>query len=302
LTPKKALMRRLLIPLLLGVLAVSLAGCGASDSVTKSLDPVAAAATNTARLPTTHMSMTATMTVPGLPTAVQMSGEGAVDNVRKRGSMTMDMSSMAKAMPATGGLNDPSLWRGEYVFDFSKGMVAYMRFPFMTRALGSGKSWVRLDFGAVSREMGVNLDQFMQMNQSNPAQQLQLLRAVSGRFTKLGPGRVRGVTTTRYRTNVDIRKYPDLLPEQQRKSMQNSIDKLVDMMGGKSTYPVEVWIDAKQLVRRMSLRMDLEAPTGSMSMAMSMDFYGFGRPVSVRFPRADDTVDMTKLMQQAPQQ
>jgi hypothetical protein len=295
-------MRRLLIPLLLGVLAVSLAGCGASDSVTKSLDPVAAAATNTARLPTTHMSMTATMTVPGLPTAVQMSGEGAVDNVRKRGSMTMDMSSMAKAMPATGGLNDPSLWRGEYVFDFSKGMVAYMRFPFMTRALGSGKSWVRLDFGAVSREMGVNLDQFMQMNQSNPAQQLQLLRAVSGRFTKLGPGRVRGVTTTRYRTNVDIRKYPDLLPEQQRKSMQNSIDKLVDMMGGKSTYPVEVWIDAKQLVRRMSLRMDLEAPTGSMSMAMSMDFYGFGRPVSVRFPRADDTVDMTKLMQQAPQQ
>jgi hypothetical protein len=295
-------MRRLLTPLLLAVLAVSLAGCGASDTVTKSVDPVAAAATNTARLPTTHMSMTATMTVPGLPTAVQMSGEGAVDNVRKRGSMTMDMSSMAMAMPATGGLNDPSLWRGEYVFDFSKSMVAYMRFPFMTRALGSEKSWVRLDFGSVSREMGVNLDQFMQMNQSNPAQQLQLLRAVSGRFTKLGTGRVRGVTTTRYRTNVDIRKYPDLLPEGQRTSMQKSINTLVDMMGGKSTYPVEVWIDAKQLVRRMSLRMEIKAPTGSMSMAMSMDFYGFGRPVSVTFPRAEDTVDMTKLMRQAPPQ
>jgi hypothetical protein len=39
-----------------------------------------------------------------------------------------------------------------------------------------------------------------------------------------------------------------------------------------------------------------------MSMAMSMDFYGFGRPVSVRFPRAKDTVDVTKLMQQAPSQ
>jgi hypothetical protein len=172
----------------------------------------------------------------------------------------------------------------------------------MTRALGSGKSWVRLDFGSVSREMGVNLDQFMQMNQSNPAQQLQLLRTVSGRFSKLGTGRVRGVTTTRYRTNVDIRKYPDLLPEGQRKSMQKSINTLVDMMGGKSTYPVEVWIDAKQLVRRMSLRMEIKAPTGSMSMAMSMDFYGFGRPVSVTFPRAEDTVDMTKLMRQAPPQ
>jgi hypothetical protein len=294
-------MRRLLTPLLLAVLAVLLAGCGASDTVTKSLDPVAAAATNTARLPTTHMSMTATMTIPGLPSAVQMSGEGAVDNVRKRGSMTMDMSSMARAMPAAGGLNDPSLWRGEYVFDFSKGMVAYMRFPFMTRALGGGKSWVRMDLGSMSREMGVNLDQFMQMNQSNPAQQLQLLRAVSGRFTKLGTGRVRGVATTRYRTTVDITKYPELVPKQQRAAMRASIDTLIDAMG-KPTYPVEVWIDAKQLVRRMSLRMDMKAPTGSMAFAMSMDFYGFGRPVSVMFPRAEDTVDVTKLMQQAPLQ
>lgn len=291
-------MRRLLTPLLLAVLAVSSAGCGASDTVTKSLDPVAAAATKTARVSTTHMSMTATMSVPGLSTTVQMSGEGAVDNVRKRGSMTMDMSSMARSLPATGGMNDPSLWRGEYVFDFSKGMVAYMRFPFMTRALGGGKSWVRMDLGSMSKEMGVNLDQFMQMNQSNPAQQLQLLRAVSGRFTKLGAGRVRGVATTRYRTNVDIRKYPDLVPQGQRKAMKKSIELLVDMMG-KPTYPVEVWIDAKQLVRRMSLRMDMKAPTGSMAFAMSMDFYGFGRPVSVTFPRAEDTVDLTQLMRQA---
>jgi hypothetical protein len=292
-------MRRLVTPLLLAVLAVSLAGCGASDTVSKSLDPVAAAATNTARLPTTHMSMTATMSVPGLAAPIQMSGQGAVDNVRKRGSMSLDMSSMASSMPAAGGLNDPSLWRGEYVFDFSGGMVIYMRFPFMSRALGGGKSWVRMDLGSMGREMGVNLDQLMQMNQSNPAQQLEFLRAVSGRFTRLGTGRVRGVTTTRYRTSIDIRKYPNLVPEKQRKAMRKSIDTLVGVMG-KPTYPVEVWIDAKQLVRRMTMRMDMKAPTGSMAFAMSMDFFGFGRPVSVTFPRAEETVDMTKLMQQTP--
>jgi hypothetical protein len=291
-------MRRL-YPLVPAALALSLAGCGASDTVSQSFDPVAAAATNTARLPTTHMSMTATMSVPGLATPVQMSGRGAVDNVRKRGSMSLDMSSMASSMPAAGGLNDPSLWRGEYVFDFSGGMVVYMRFPFMTRALGGGKSWVRLDIGSLGRETGVNLDQFMQMNQSNPAQQLEFLRAVTGRFTKLGTGRVRGVTTTRYRTRIDIRKYPNLVPEKQRKAMKTSIDTLVGVMGT-PTYPVEVWIDAKQLVRRMTTRMDLKAPTGSMAFAMSMDFYGFGRPVSVAFPRADETVDMTELMQQTP--
>jgi hypothetical protein len=292
-------MRRLLTPLLLAMLAVPLAGCGASDTVSKSLDPVAAAASNTARLPTTHMSMTATMTVPGLAAPIQMSGQGAVDNVRKRGSMSLDMSSMASSMPATGGLNDPSLWRGEYVFDFSGGMVVYMRFPFMSKALGGGKSWVHMDIGSMGREMGVNLDQFMQMNQSNPAQQLEYLRAVSGRFTKLGTGRVRGVTATRYRTSIDIRKYPNLVPEKQRQAMKKSIDMLVGVMG-KPTYPVEVWIDAKQLVRRMTMRMDMKASTGSMAFAMSMDFYGFGRPVSVTFPRPEETVDMTKLMQQAP--
>jgi hypothetical protein len=245
------------------------------------------------------MSMTATMSVPGLAAPIQMSGQGAVDNVRKRGSMSLDMSSMARSMPATGGLNDPSLWRGEYVFDFSGGMVVYMRFPFMSKALGGGKSWVRMDIGSMGREMGVNLDQFMQMNQSNPAQQLEFLRAVSGRFTKLGTGRVRGVTATRYRTSIDIRKYPNLVPEKQRQAMKKSIDTLVGVMG-KPTYPVEVWIDAKQLVRRMTMRMDMKAPTGSLAFAMSMDFYGFGRPVSVKFPRPEETVDMTKLMQQAP--
>jgi hypothetical protein len=294
-------MRRLLTPLLLSVLAVPLAGCGAGDTVSQSFDPVAAAATKTSRVSTTHMSMTATMSSPRLPTAIQMSGSGAVDNVRRRGSMTLDISSMARSMPAQSGLNDPSLWRGRYVFDFSKSMVVYMNFPFMTRALGRGKSWVRMDIGSMSRQMGMDVDQLMQMNQSNPAQQLDYLRAVSGGFTKLGTARVRGVATTRYRTTVDITKYPSLVPRAQRAAMKKSIDALIEAMGT-PTYPVEVWVDAKQLIHRMSLRMTMRVPNGEMSFAMSMDFYGFGRPVSVTFPRAEDTVDMAELMAQAQAQ
>jgi hypothetical protein len=294
-------MRRLLTPLLLSLLAVPLAGCGAGDTVSQSFDPVAAAATKTSRVSTTHMPMTATMSGPRLPTAIQMSGSGAVDNVRRRGSMTLDMSSMARSMPAQSGLNDPSLWRGRYVFDFSKSMVVYMNFPFMTRALGRGKSWVRMDMGSMSRQMGVDVDQLMQMNQSNPAQQLDYLRAVSGGFTKLGTARVRGVATTRYRTTVDMTKYPNLVPKAQRAAMRKSIDALIEAMGT-PTYPVEVCVDAKQLIRRMSLRMAMRMPNGEMSFAMSMDFYGFGRPVSVGFPRAEDTVDMAELMAQAQAQ
>jgi hypothetical protein len=294
-------MRRLVFPLFLTLLAAALTACGASDTVSQSFDPVAAAATKTSRVSTTHMSLTATMSAPGVAGSLQFTGSGAIDNARRRGSMTLDMSGIAQSMPAAGGLNDPSLWRGQYVFDFSKGMVVYMSFPFMTRALAGGKRWVRMDLASMSKQMGLDLDQLMQMNQSNPAQQLDYLRAVSGRFTKLGTGRVRGVAATRYRTTVDMTKYPELVPKEQRAAMRQSIRKLIEATG-QPTYPVEVWIDAKQLIRRMSLRMTMQVPAGETSMAMSMDFYGFGRPVSVRLPRAADTVDMAELIAQAQAQ
>src|ERR671923_3111201 len=100
-------MRRLVFPLLFALLAVPLAGCGASDTVSQSFDPVAAAATKTSRVSTTHMSLTATMSAPGVAGSLQFTGSGAIDNARRRGSMTPDMSGIAQSMPAAGGVKEP---------------------------------------------------------------------------------------------------------------------------------------------------------------------------------------------------
>jgi len=277
--------------LLLALLLVS-AGCGAGDTV--SLDPVAKAAGNTAQVSSMHMSMRAAMSVPGIDVPISMTAQGEFDNERKRGSLQLDMSDFAKSAAGT-KLGDPKLWRGEEAFDFGRRPILYMRFPFLTQILPSGKRWIRIDLQLVGKAMGVNFSQLLQGAQSNPAQQLDYLRAVSGDLKEIGSEQVRGIETTHYRTTVDLRKYPELLPEDQRESAEDSIDQVIKLTG-LSKYPVDVWVDSKQLVRRMAFDQTFKTATGKMSMQMSVDYFGFGTPVHVTLPPRSQTADFSELI------
>jgi len=277
------------------IAALALAGCGAKDSA--SLDPVAEAAQNTAQISTMHMSMRGTMSVPGLDAPVAMTARGGFDNERKLGSMTMDMSDFAKAAAGT-KLADPKLWRGEQVFDFGRHPILYMRFPFMTQSLPGNKQWIRIDLQLVGEAMGMDFSQLMQGTQSNPAQQLDYLRAVSGDLKEIGTEQVRGIQTTHYRATVDLRKYPELVPEDQRESTQATIDQLVKLTG-LTTYPVDVWVDSKQLVRRMAFDQSFKTGAGKMSMQMSVDYFDFGKPVEVLIPPRSQTADFSELIKGA---
>ena len=279
---------------LIAVLAVVvLAGCGSSDTV--SPDPVAEAATKTAAVPTTYMSTQTTMTVPGIAKPVTMTGRGAFDNERKLGWMTLDMSAFAREIPAGEGVpTDPDLWKTRQVMDLSDGLIVYMRFPFLSEALTD--KWVRIDFAKAGRALGVDLEQFMQPGQENPTQQLDHLRAVTDDLDEVGRESVRSVATTHYRGTVDLREYEDLFPENERAEVRKSVERLVEMMGS-PTYPVDVWIDGEDLVRRMSFEFTMSQPgqTESTRMAMTMEFFDFGRPVDVKLPAASDTIDITEL-------
>ena len=50
------------------------------------------------------------------------------------------------------------------------------------------------------------------------------LRAVSEEVEELGTEDVRGVETTHYRTTVDLRRYPDLVPPDRRELARRSIE------------------------------------------------------------------------------
>jgi hypothetical protein len=278
---------------LIAVLAVAvLAGCGSSDAV--SPDPVAEAAEKTAATPTSYTSLRSTMTVPGVAKPVTMTGEGAFDNERKVGWMTIDMSSFAKSIPEGEGVpTDPELWKTRQVMDFSDGLVLYMQFPFLTEMMRTDKPWIRIDVAKAGRELGIDIGQLMQVGQ-DPVQQLGQLRTITDDLEEVGPETVRDLATTHYRGTVDLREYDELFPENERPKIRKSIESMIELMG-KPTYPVDVWIDQEQLVRRMSFEFTQQTPEGDMPMAMTMEFFDFGRPVEVKLPAASDTIDITEL-------
>src|SRR5262245_3252035 len=282
-------MRRL--SLLLLVLLVPLAAACSNDTL--SVDPVARAAETTGKTDTMHMSMKMRIVAPGMG-PVRMSADGAFDNAARRGSMTMDMSDFARQIPG-GAPADPKLWRGREVFDFSKRPVIYMSFPFMTRALPGSKPWIRIDLEQLAGRMGLDLGALMQSGQSNPAQQLDYLRSVTGDLKELGKGTVRGVSTTHYRGTVDLEDYVKLVPEARRKSARKTIEQLEKTMRGRSTYPVDVWVDSSDQVRRMAFDMTSDTLNGMVTTKMQMDLFDFGAPVNVDLPAKSQTMDFREL-------
>jgi hypothetical protein len=125
---------------------------------------------------------------------------------------------------------------------------------------------------------------------------LDQIRSVSGDVEKVGSEKVRGVETTHYKAEVDLRKYPDRLPEAQREQARVAVEKLVDMTGT-STYPMELWIDDDDLVRRVNVSYDLNTPgqDGKSSFSMTMEFFDFGTPVDVSPPPKKDVQDLAEL-------
>jgi hypothetical protein len=155
-----------------------------------------------------------------------------------------------------------------------------------------------MDLQKAGAKAGLDLSSFTQGGTGNPADQLKYLRAVSGKAKKVGTEEVRGTKTTHYRVTVDLDKYPDLAPKGQRAKLRTQVKRLEQLIGAKS-YPAEVWIDSKQLVRRMSLTMPMKAAgTTRTTMHMTMEFFDFGAPVDVTIPPADQVVDISTLTNQ----
>jgi hypothetical protein len=147
--------------------------------------------------------------------------------------------------------------------------------------------------------MGIDFGALMQSGQSNPAQQLDYLRSVSGDLKELGKDTVRGVSTTHYRGTVDLEDYEKLVPENQRESVRKTIQQLEKTMGGRSSYPVDVWVDSANRVRRMAFDMRSETPNGTVTTKLQMDLFDFGAPVKVELPPKVQTMDIDQLTQAA---
>jgi hypothetical protein len=268
-----------LLPLLLVAVAASvLVGCG-GDAV--ALDPVASAATTTAKSDTARIAFNATIEM-GQAGTMQMLGKGVYDGRARTGWMNMSYSLPQSAQAQLGG--NPSM---EMIFDGHDGLVMYMRSSLFRQL--AGDKWVKLDLEKIADKQGLDLGALMNANQADPSQALGMLKASSDARV-VGTDTIRGVRTTRYSLRVDLHRVAD-----ENKALRDSLQQVIDATGIDS-YPAEAWVDAQGRVRRLKVEMSMSMPgAGAMKMTMVEDLYGFGAHVNVLPPPDDQVVDLSQL-------
>jgi hypothetical protein len=277
------------------LVTLGLSACGGGDGDASAPEtPRAAvieAANRTAEAGSSRASFEITMT--GLaPQPLTMTAEGIFDSAERRGRMTMDMSEL-------GAGSGQDLGTAEMIFD---DFVVYMKFPFLTQAQPNLKPWLKFDLRELGKQQGFDLGQLSQLNQNDPSQALQYLRAASDDVTEVGEEEVRGVETTHYRMTVDLRKVVDLAPAEQREQLRATIDQIIESSDIRMV-PTEVWIDEDGLARRMSFRYEgmRFAPGQQGDMKMTMDLYDFGVEVDVDVPPKNQVTDIQELIRQGAQ-
>jgi hypothetical protein len=136
--------------------------------------------------------------------------------------------------------------------------------------LPDGKTWMALPDASTSASALLGIG----VGGGDPADLLASLTAMSSGVTRLGPATIRGVPVTGFAFKVDPAKA--------------SLEALGKLYGA-GAIPVDVWVDAHQLVRQEKLTLAVPGGTGAPGgthLVITTDFYDFGVPVRVSAPPA----------------
>ena len=282
--------------------AVVAAGCGGSAVAIPELTSLTPAAQKSAAADSARFALTVEMTVPGAD-KLSFSAEGGFDTPARRSQLTMDLSSLAELFKSlgsslggkvTGDFGSPDDWKLEAIQD---GDTAYIRFPLIAKQLPPGKTWIKGDAKDLSSAGAGQLSQFGSLAGTDPRDVFGFLKAVSGSIEAVGTEKVRGVETSHYRATVDVAKLAQLVPAAQRQSL-GGIDQAAKR-AGLTALPLDVWIDADQQVRKLSLDLDAKQPgtDAPVKASLVVELYDYGTALDLALPPADQVVDAATLKQ-----
>jgi hypothetical protein len=266
-------MARALVAALLCALAAAVAsGCGTE---TVGVETVAEAADASAAAGGARLTIDGEASAQGQ--TFDINGSGVMD---ERGNSEIEME-----LP--GGA-------GEMKQVFER-FVVYQQMPGIEEQFG--KEWMRIDLREAYRRIGVDLELINQPGGNDPRQILEQMKNASEEIEKVGTEEVRGVETTHYKADLELRKIAERAPAARRAEAERAIDKVIEISGSEG-YPMEVWIDDEKLVRRIRMDMTLNNPAfgGEMDMDMTMELFDYGTPVSIDPPSEDEAEDLTGLV------
>lgn len=262
--PLQPLSRRLLR--LAGVLSVALILVVANSLLRSEEDPfnpVAEAAEQAEALPGARFSFYVVFSSPAFPQPVTGSGSGIVNAQTEHARMRMRIAS------PTGPVNLLMLSDGEY---------NYTTGPSITPELPPGKKWLRT-VSDQEDETSADFDQSLRMLSS------------SGKVEMLGHQSISGKTTRHYRAQIPLSTFIDLLREEGK---NEAVEAYESVAGSIPTgISAEVWIDRKNLLRRLRVVMPTPGDPGdpAATVDMRMDLFGYGAHPDIQLPDADSVVD-----------
>lgn len=262
--------------------AASASGCGAEDKAkdaahdaAAAIDPVAQAATATEQQQG-GVAMTLRGGISAAGQSLPMQGHGVVDRKGRSGTFTITMTAGGRSISMD---------------EVLAGRIIYIKSDLFGGKLPGGRHWLKLDLSAAAAKQGIDLDALGGSATQDPAQALDYLKG-AGTSRKVGSETVAGTPTTRYHVDVDLRKVAAKSDDADAKS---SVEKLIRTTGT-ATIPVDVWVDAKHLVRREKLDYAMTVQGQKARLTMTIDLTKFGVPVDARPPAAGDTADLTDLV------
>jgi len=245
-------------------------------------------------------ALTGLTDMPGVSLNFGASGEADAENERVR--FAMDLSSLLASFAYMGLTADEQAEMDTLVGDGTLEMIMsadtiYMRWPLITSMLGATTPWISMDQALLGEEMMPATGSFGY----DPSMTLAFLESLED-TEELGTEDVRGAATTHYRGVVTWESILEQLPPEERAAMESEMQ--ASAPPAFPTMPVDVWVDADNLVRRYSMTMDMaqmaaemgEPTTDTGVFTFSYDLFDFGEPVVIDLPAASEVTPLTEEM------
>jgi hypothetical protein len=200
---------------------------------------------------------------------VTVTASDTPEGISESGSIVFENGGRARGTMRIRGLTTGRRAKIQVIADGTTSYASSDQVP-----LPEGRKWAKVDFSSADSSSSLPAD-------GGPKEGLKLLEQMDG-AEEIGKGVVRGVATTRYRGTLPV------------------TEKEVFGVEVKVAPPqVEVWIDARGRVRRMTIIItgSVEGKEGSATTDMSMDFFDFGPVSKIELPKQDEIYDATSRVE-----
>ena len=249
-------------------LAVTACGSGGTGPATISVGTLRSAAANSQQADTQTFEFTAD--VDAKSQQLSMEGSGIVASDGKTGKLTMKIGSV-------GAIEEIITPDGVYI---DMGSLLGTKLP-------DGKRWLFMSSDEIAGQSGTAAQSLQGDTGQTSTQALEYLQATTGNVERVGEDTVNGAPATHYVTHVDYGKWSEEHMPDATTAEKAKVAKL-------GVVPMDVWINGDDRVVKLSFDVDA-ASFGGARMKMTMEITGFGEPLDVQAPPADEVISQSEL-------